>query len=123
MVAAWFDRAQFSCAACDQAAAQGGDLRGENSGKAGSCEGPEVYRVYQQHPSGGFRWTGCPRLSATPRTDAFLRAHDLAGGSLSVTEQRTAPWALLDAFQTIDFVAGLREWERARNAAAQAERR
>lgn len=123
MVAAWFDRAQFSCAQCDQVAAQGGDLRGENSGKPGSCEGPTVYHAYKHHPSGGIRWAGCPRLSSTPRTEAFLRAHDLADGKLSATEQRVAPWALFDAFQAIDFVAALREWERAKNLAAQAERR
>lgn len=90
----------------------------ELSGAEGACEGPKVWSVYQRHPSGGFQWKGCPRVAVTRQTDALLAHYDRSGGRLSATEQRLAPWALLDAYGEIAFVQALREWEAAENAKA-----
>lgn len=80
-----------------------------------------MWQAYKRHPSGGFEWTGCPRFAVTRQTDAFLRHFDLSGGTLSATEQRVSPWALLDAYAEIAFVQGLRDWEAIENAKSQAE--
>lgn len=117
------DRAEFSCARCAEQARRGVDLKIEMSGKAGSCEGPRVYEAYKRHPSGGLRWEGCPRSAVSPRTEAFLAHYDRAEGRLSATEQRLAPWALLDAYGEIGFVAGLRRWQEIEDAKAEQRRK
>jgi hypothetical protein len=123
MVAAWFDRTQFSCAQCDLEARQGGDLRGELSGAPGQCDGPREYAAFRSHPGGGFTWRGCPRTALDVRTAAHIQVYDRADGKLTATEQRVAPYRLIDGFQVLDYLAALRDWQRAKDLSAQAKGR
>ncbi len=55
--------------------------------------------------------------------DALIRTYDGAGGRLSFTERRSAPWILLDAFQVLDQLAEMYRWEQRKNLEATQRRR
>lgn len=97
-VAAAFGRPEFSCRACTDEEAQGGDPRGDRSGTPKSCEGPRTYRFY----GGAATWTGCPRRSLGVREDELIRWWDRTGGRLSATELRGASMLMVDAFEALD---------------------
>jgi hypothetical protein len=120
MVAAHFDRAMFSCQACERAEKSGGDLRSQNSGSARSCDGPREWTFFRGHHTGGFTWRGCPRASLTAQVDAWLAVYDRCDGKLSYTEQRRASWLLLDVFQALDYVRALQAWEARERASSSA---
>jgi hypothetical protein len=57
--------------------------------------------VHRFH-GGVVTWTGCPRLSAGHREEAWIRCWDRAGGKLTASEQLHLPMLLVDVFDVLD---------------------